>query len=140
MASHHTVPKTVSTSASTEILSPAVLTYLTSIASNKLPLPYDQAQEFHSYLSTNYPSTTTKPQSATSRLTSHEVAMDLHHLLQYLTSENGNVMATLGEQDLSYPLSNYFINSSHNTYLTGNQLYSESSTDAYKNVCTIEAR
>ncbi|KAK4998539.1 hypothetical protein LTR66_002245 [Elasticomyces elasticus] len=42
--------------------------------------------------------------------------------------------------DESYPLSNYFISSSHNTYLSGNQLYGRASTDAYKNVLTRGCR
>ncbi|WYZ40404.1 hypothetical protein EsH8_IV_000745 [Colletotrichum jinshuiense] len=60
--------------------------------------------------------------------------LDFNCFLNYMTSSASAVTAPAKEQDLTYPLSSYFISSSHNTYLTGNQLYSESSTDAYKNV------
>lgn len=64
-------------------------------------------------------------------------ALDFNDFLRYMTSDATNIVGPLGNKtdgDLTYPLSSYFISSSHNTYLTGNQLSSDASTDAYKNV------
>ncbi|KAK4137337.1 PLC-like phosphodiesterase [Trichocladium antarcticum] len=59
---------------------------------------------------------------------------DFDAFRRYMTSSITSAIAPPEPQDLSWPLSNYFISSSHNTYLTGNQLSSASSADAYKNV------
>lgn len=54
--------------------------------------------------------------------------------LSYLSSAEGNLLKLPIKEDLSHPLSNYFISSSHNTYLTGNQLSSSSSAAGYRDV------
>lgn len=64
---------------------------------------------------------------------------DVLHLdafLGYMRSGLADVVSPPPQQDLdlSWPLADYFVSSSHNTYLTGNQLYSDSSTESYKNV------
>lgn len=126
--STHTSPPTdhLSALAISSSFSPAVLTYLKSIASG---LSSSQFQELQSYLSKNHDDT--KPVSK--HIPSSD-SVNVKHLAEYLASPEGDAMMPLANMDLSYPISNYFINSSHNTYLTGNQLYSDSSTDAYTNV------
>jgi hypothetical protein len=59
--------------------------------------------------------------------------------LKYITGPNGNVEKPPAEEDFSFPIASYFISTSHNTYLTGNQLYSEASTDPYKNVRNLQS-
>lgn len=60
--------------------------------------------------------------------------LDLFDLINYITSPCGNALEMATTQDLSWPLNSYFVSSSHNTYLTGNQLSSDSSVEAYRDV------
>ena len=68
------------------------------------------------------------------KFTGDGIGMDLDHFSAYLLSSknrifNKNYMEI--NQDMHQPLNEYFINSSHNTYLTGDQLLSESSVEGY---------
>ena len=90
-------------------LSPTMLSYLETISSGKRQLPPSQLAELER--------------------STHD-----NKFLQYMSSPDSSASEPSSPIDLSHPISNYFINTSHNTYLTGNQIYSQSSTDAYKNV------
>jgi hypothetical protein len=54
---------------------------------------------------------------------------------EYMASPASSALQPVTQQDFSAPINDYFISSSHNTYLTGNQLYSDSDASAYTNVC-----
>ncbi|KEF51788.1 uncharacterized protein A1O9_12125 [Exophiala aquamarina CBS 119918] len=54
--------------------------------------------------------------------------------LSYMASSESSAMSPSVPNDLTYPLSSYYISSSHNTYLSGHQLYGDASAEAYTNV------
>jgi hypothetical protein len=58
----------------------------------------------------------------------------LTNFLEYMASPSSNALLPAPKGNLSLPLSAYFISASHNTYLTGHQLYGNSSVEGYKNV------
>ncbi|KAM0264769.1 hypothetical protein ACHAQJ_000594 [Trichoderma viride] len=60
--------------------------------------------------------------------------LDFNGFLAHMTSSHSGVILPMKNEDFSWPLASYYISSSHNTYLTGNQLSSDSTTGAYTNV------
>jgi hypothetical protein len=59
---------------------------------------------------------------------------DFAGFLKYIGSAESNALSPPPAEDLTHPLSSYYISTSHNTYLTGHQLYGKATVDGYKNV------
>lgn len=78
--------------------------------------------------------------SAYKTLPTQQRAQDGHEFpdessfLTYMASSESSAMSPSVPNDLTYPLSSYYISSSHNTYLSGHQLYGDASAEAYTNV------
>nr|CAB3264929.1 1-phosphatidylinositol 4,5-bisphosphate phosphodiesterase gamma-1 [Phallusia mammillata] len=73
------------------------------------------------------------------------VYLDKKEMLAYLFSKENSIWdrKPLNESDpnmFKYPLSQYWISSSHNTYLTGDQFHSESSCEAYARALRLGCR
>ena len=56
--------------------------------------------------------------------------VDVDKLEEYVLSP-ANAAVQPVEQNLTYPLKDYYISSSHNTYLVGHQLYGDASVEGY---------
>lgn len=66
-----------------------------------------------------------------------ETLASLDAFRAYMEDTASGAETPMKDLDVSAPISDYFVSSSHNTYLTGNQLYSDAAVSAYTSVsCT----
>ncbi|PYH41939.1 putative phosphoinositide-specific phospholipase C [Aspergillus saccharolyticus JOP 1030-1] len=128
-SSSHSVNKAGTTGSRSSAFSPPVITYLDKLYSSLIasPQPLDFLQEVQHEEAPRDAATSGKA-SAKNPLAS------LADFYAYMASPAADAMKPAGQPDLSAPITDYYISSSHNTYLTGNQLYSDANASAYTNV------
>ena len=108
--------------------------------SRDMVLPVDALLNFLSH----YQGEICLPDDAKKLINNHEPHPELkrRHLVSFegfarylMDQENDAVINdTIVEESMDFPLSNYYIASSHNTYLTGHQLKGQSSVEIYRQV------
>ena len=106
-----------------ESVSATVLQYFKAVIDDQRHLEVDQLQEIHGS-GTSKHAVESKGQNR----------LDLKGFLDYMTSEKANAVLPAPRLDPDHPISSYFISSSHNSYLQGNQLWGEASAEVYANV------
>lgn len=110
-------------------VSPTIMKYLNSIAGDTRRLDLEQLSEVHTFRQATWNAETVEHGN-----TQGQSGLDLPAVLDYMTSSESDVVRPLLANDLNHSITSYYISSSHNTYLTGNQLYGDASTGAYTNV------
>lgn len=117
--------------------SPAVLQYLKSVGDGLLQLNAAQLAELPPDLASDLEDVSgaaTMGRLAGKPVQPAQSKVDMHKLLGYFSQGALDAEAPLSDNALDAPLASYFISTSHNTYLTGNQLYGTASTEAYRGV------
>ncbi|KAA0146806.1 hypothetical protein FNF29_07782 [Cafeteria roenbergensis] len=67
-------------------------------------------------------------------------ALSFQEFAAYITSPALNSPLAPTTHDMSHPLSSYFVSSTHNSYLSGNQLHGRSTADAIRRALALGAR
>lgn len=115
-----------------DVLAPEVLKYLkhvfNEIAGSDHGIDETEARRFVQDIQKEYDSDVQR------MLVDSKGSTAFNDFLGYVTSPAFDALGPPRELDASYPLSHYFISSSHNTYLMGHQLYGQCSVDGYTNV------
>lgn len=121
------IPQSSAVDESVPVLSPLITSYLAEIYKSLTADPASKADFLHKFQGDGDGNGKGK-----------EVADPLASLAgfqTYMASSASGALRCAEKQDISAPITDYFISSSHNTYLTGNQLYSDAAAGSYTNVC-----
>lgn len=103
-------------------------------------------QSFHSTLSNGSPRLQGLGRRRNARPPPEKQTCDVMHFAEILKSKANGVISEvdlsvgLAYEDMTAPLCDYYCNSSHNTYLTGDQLTSEASEEVYRIVLMTGCR